>query len=516
GTLAERIRCAGAGIGGFFTPTSVGTELAEGKEHREINGRIYVLEYPLPADYAFIRAWKADTLGNLQFRLAQRNFNPIMATAAKITIVEVENDIVAAGEFDPDQEEEPPPTPLVPPFGADTRYLFSFGPVEEFPGKGLPAGDSVQVVIAYLAAERFHEGGCDPAPGPPHNFEDFALNAFWAQFMFDNPGWSTARQAPAPTDPTSDWFKAYQAKFASLRGGDFRLGDSLPDFRGPPPPPSPVLNLNVTSSRVELIWDNSPENTIDPFIIALGDPEQARDFEGYRIYRSYSGQIADFHLLGEYDKTNGFGLDIGFGDLTPDTTITGSDTLIEYHFDDIPGRPYYPVFYSVTSFDKGFEQVKNGIVVFEVPPLESSVGVNVKRILPSPSVDEVRKDKLNAIVVPNPYRADLSGSGGRYEAEKWEDWDGSGWIEQDRRIQFIHLPARCRIRIYTLDGDLINEINHPDPSDPMASSTSASWNLVSRDLQAIVSGIYLFSCEELDESGKIIGNSQIGKFVVIK
>lgn len=103
GTLAERIRAAASGIGAFYTPTSVGTELAEGKEHREINGRTYVLEYPLHADYAFIRAWKADTFGNLQFRLAQRNFNPIMAMAARITVVEVENDIVEAGELDPDQ-----------------------------------------------------------------------------------------------------------------------------------------------------------------------------------------------------------------------------------------------------------------------------------------------------------------------------------------------------------------------------------------------------------------------------
>jgi 3-oxoacid CoA-transferase A subunit len=101
GTLAERIRAAAAGIGAFYTPASVGTELAANKEHREINGRMYVLEYPLHADYAFIRAWKADTLGNLQFHLAQRNFNPIMAMAARITIVEVENDIVAAGELDP-------------------------------------------------------------------------------------------------------------------------------------------------------------------------------------------------------------------------------------------------------------------------------------------------------------------------------------------------------------------------------------------------------------------------------
>ncbi|MCY3819836.1 MAG: 3-oxoacid CoA-transferase subunit A [Gammaproteobacteria bacterium] len=102
GTLAERIRAAGAGIGAFYTPTSVGTELAEDKEHREINGRTHVLEYALPADYAFIRAWRADTFGNLQFRFAQRNFNPIMAMAADVTVVEVEHEIVDAGGIDPD------------------------------------------------------------------------------------------------------------------------------------------------------------------------------------------------------------------------------------------------------------------------------------------------------------------------------------------------------------------------------------------------------------------------------
>ena len=82
-----------AGIGAFYTPTSVGTEVAHGKEHREIDGRTYVLEYPLPADYALIRAWRADTKGNLQYRRSQRNFNPIMAMAAATTIVEVENPI---------------------------------------------------------------------------------------------------------------------------------------------------------------------------------------------------------------------------------------------------------------------------------------------------------------------------------------------------------------------------------------------------------------------------------------
>ena len=107
GTLAERIRAAGAGIGAFYTPTSVGTEVAEGKEHRVIDGRTYVLEYPLPADFALIRACRADTAGNLQYRRSQRNFNPIMAAAAAVTIVEVENPIEEPGAIPPDEVHTP-------------------------------------------------------------------------------------------------------------------------------------------------------------------------------------------------------------------------------------------------------------------------------------------------------------------------------------------------------------------------------------------------------------------------
>lgn len=101
GTLAERIRAGGAGIPAFFTPAGVGTEVAEGKEHREFGGRTYVLEEGITTDYALIRCWKADTFGNLVFRRAQRNFNPIMAMAADCTIVEAE-EIVEPGELDPD------------------------------------------------------------------------------------------------------------------------------------------------------------------------------------------------------------------------------------------------------------------------------------------------------------------------------------------------------------------------------------------------------------------------------
>jgi len=102
GTLAERLRAAGSGIPAFFTPAGVGTEIAAGMETREFNGRTYLMEHALPLDYAFLRAWKADTLGNLQFRLTQRNFNPVMAMAAKVTIVEVEEEILPPGGIDPD------------------------------------------------------------------------------------------------------------------------------------------------------------------------------------------------------------------------------------------------------------------------------------------------------------------------------------------------------------------------------------------------------------------------------
>ena len=101
GNLAERIRAAGAGIGGFFTPTGFGTELARGKETRRIDGRDYVLEYPIRADYALIKALKGDRWGNLVYRKTARNFGPIMATAARCAIVQVD-EIVALGALDPE------------------------------------------------------------------------------------------------------------------------------------------------------------------------------------------------------------------------------------------------------------------------------------------------------------------------------------------------------------------------------------------------------------------------------
>jgi 3-oxoacid CoA-transferase subunit A len=101
GTFAERIRAAGAGVGGFFTPTAYGTLAGDGKETRVIDGRPYVLEQPLHADFAFVRARRGDRLGNLVYHRTARNFNPVMATAARVTIAEVE-ELVHPGQIDPD------------------------------------------------------------------------------------------------------------------------------------------------------------------------------------------------------------------------------------------------------------------------------------------------------------------------------------------------------------------------------------------------------------------------------
>ena len=106
GTFAERIRAGGAGIPAFYTPTGVGTIVAEGKEAREFDGRTYIMERALKADFAFVKAWKGDKWGNLVYRKTAQNFNPMMATAAKITIAEVEH-LVEAGELEPDMVHTP-------------------------------------------------------------------------------------------------------------------------------------------------------------------------------------------------------------------------------------------------------------------------------------------------------------------------------------------------------------------------------------------------------------------------
>ena len=121
GTFSERIRAGGAGIGGFFTPAGYGTLVAEGKETREIDGRQYVFERPLKADFALIKAFRGDRAGNLTYRRTARNFNPMMATAANVTIAEVE-ELVDPGRIDPDAVVTP---------GIFVDWIFEWAPYEK-------------------------------------------------------------------------------------------------------------------------------------------------------------------------------------------------------------------------------------------------------------------------------------------------------------------------------------------------------------------------------------------------
>jgi 3-oxoacid CoA-transferase subunit A len=132
GTLAERIRAGGAGIGGFFTPTGAGTMVAEGKESRIMNGREYVLEMPIRGDFAFVKAWKGDRMGNLVYRMSARNFNPMAATAGNVTLAEVEQ-LVDPGALDPDHVVTP---------GIFVNWIFqgSYGPKRIEKRTNRPAG----------------------------------------------------------------------------------------------------------------------------------------------------------------------------------------------------------------------------------------------------------------------------------------------------------------------------------------------------------------------------------------
>jgi 3-oxoacid CoA-transferase subunit A len=134
GTLAERIRAGGAGIGGFFTPTGVGTVVAEGKETRAIGGREYVLEMPIRADFAFVHAHRGDHLGNLVYRMSARNFNPMAATAGRKTLAEVEQ-LVAPGAIDPDHV-------VTPGIFIDHIFQGTYGPKRIEKRTNRPAGSA--------------------------------------------------------------------------------------------------------------------------------------------------------------------------------------------------------------------------------------------------------------------------------------------------------------------------------------------------------------------------------------
>ncbi|MFZ5517998.1 MAG: hypothetical protein ACOY90_15235 [Candidatus Zhuqueibacterota bacterium] len=253
------------------------------------------------------------------------------------------------------------------------------------------------------------------------------------------------------------------------------------DFRVPSPPPTPPLRVETRNHQVTLRWDPLAGD-VNPELYQ--DPNRADDiaqpFEGYRVYKSTQSATGPWTLLAEFD--------------IPDNSYF-QNTGLDYSYTDVGLLNNLEYYYAVTAFSKPDAEIN-------FPSLESSKNATSKTVVPGTEPPETVGQ---VAVVPNPYRGDIA-----YQTfdPPWEKAGGTRdiWMEQDRRVQFINLPAQCEIRIFTLAGDFISTISHDNPYQGYE-----DWNLTSDIGQAISSGIYLFTVED-SRTGQV----QIGKFVVIK
>jgi hypothetical protein len=252
------------------------------------------------------------------------------------------------------------------------------------------------------------------------------------------------------------------------------------DFRVPSAPPVPNLTVKTVNHEVHLDWtphdaSTNPELYTDP---NRGDTI-TKPFEGYRVYRSTRGLDGPWTVLADYDIID----DIGY------------NTGLEYVYTDAGLVNNVEYYYAVTAYSKADN-------VINFPSQETSLSGNAVAAVPGTSPPSTVGQ---VAVVPNPYRGDIA-----YNSYNppWEKPQGNRpwWMEQDRRIQFIHLPPNCEIKIYTLSGDLVNTVRHQSTTRGYE-----DWNLTSSVGQAIASGIYLFTVEDKNN-----GQVQVGKFVIIK
>ncbi|MCD6163538.1 MAG: hypothetical protein J7K40_14150 [candidate division Zixibacteria bacterium] len=444
--------------------------------------------------------------------------------------------------------------------GYDTRYLFSFGGSDAF--KLMP-GDICTLTVAYICGENLHndpsnyannlrDGTNNPASVQAFydnlNFSDFATNAQWASWVYDNPGVDTdgdGCSGRADTLPSGDVF--------------WYMGDGVPDFTGPPPPTSPKINFEVDKGYIKLSWcginidepGTGPEDCEDLF-------SGLQDFEGYAIYISYDA--LDWTLLRRYDKVDWLpvtwdastpeGWAINLARQNPITTDSlmslGGDTVFVHPDErDTDGEPYWTAY----DFNSGFDEIldsTNTLVIdsdtvlanyysFTVDDLLQTKGIYLAvtafdfgnaqtdlsslesaKTINSALIYPIKKDADKKIMVyPNPYKKSNTSIYQQFEEES-----PVTWAEQDRRIFFSGFTddQRAIVRIWSLDGDLIMAITY-DPDNPQYYGTPPGiiyWNLVSRNGQAVVSGLYLYSIEFIAVDGGTNRESEIGKFAIIK
>ncbi len=412
--------------------------------------------------------------------------------------------------------------------GYDTRYLFSFGP---FPL--ISPGQTLKLTTAYVCGENLHvdpgnyernlrDGTNDAGDVAEYyrnlDFQDFATNSQWAEWVYDNPG--------VDTDTTDGiggpgwWVEGEHFTITPLGDTFWFKGDGVPDFAGPPPPPSPRLTAETSPGVVTLIWDGSEtESAEDNFSNEI-------DFEGYRIYMSRTGKFGEYSLIGDYDI-------IDYDSTYLDTTVTPNEWVLWKEpprpLRDFPGGfdPDTSIHWVPNAWNTGLESLSLGDTMYtftvdrlsesvgmyfavtaydfgnpvtSLSPLESSQMINMKYVYAIAKGDQAEE----VAVYPNPYKITEN-----YVELGYEDPDRGGFVEFDRRVWFTGLPSKCTIRIFTLDGDLVRQVEHDDSTSPEGPGVNF-WNLISRNTQAVVSGIYIYSIDA--ESGF----HQLGKIAIIK
>lgn len=456
--------------------------------------------------------------------------------------------------------------------GYDTRYLLSFGPFDQIaPGEsliitiGYIAGANFHVDPLAMAD--------DPNMNKPEeyypklNFTDFETNAIWAAKVYDNPnveenlpcgdGTPDFKGPPPPVVPTLNFetsrgkvkvkwngkltergrdsfngridfegYRIYMSRtglvddYALLSSSDkvdykiYKLNRYRVDNAGKHPWEWEAASVSLDSLLSWLNRRGINKIGADPakwtkdnvFVIKqLSQPYYIRLCDSVDLEKNFAVAYDSIELISGdslYFTTQDW--NVGFGNIASypayrDSVDSGwvADTTAdrywdyEYETDVFPAQPLY---FSVTAFDVGDPQTA-------LPPLEASKLVSATLVYPVDKVEKVIEEDLKVMVYPNPYRID-----GGYSSDRYETGVGN----LDKRIRFLNLPSKCTIRIYTLDGDLVQIIEHQ--KDLVAlDATYDEWNLVSRNTQAVVSGIYLFSVEDKDT-----GKNQVGKFVIIK
>jgi len=352
------------------------------------------------------------------------------------------------------------------------------------PFRALQPGASVNVVFALVAAKKY---GNDPTAD---DTEASRANLYR--------GLRFAQQAYDGEDKNRN---------NTLDPGEDLNGDgALTRYVLPAPPTAPRVRIIPGNQLVDVYWDNRAETSIDPI-------SGRQDFEGYRVYRSNAGAdlrqgtalSGSFVLVGEYDRPdNALFYNTGFGAVRLATPMRfeGDATEYRYHLrvpNQLNGWQYV---YTVTAFDGGDPENN-------VESLESSRLQNARRVLPGSTPDAAASSE--PCVYPNPYYTQAQ-------------WDGSG--ERERKLYFCNLPARAEIRVYTMAGDLVRSMQHDaatsngsdiqwfsryaDGTQVMSGGEHA-WDLISDSDQAIATGLYLFTVENLDT-----GDIKRGKFVIVK